>query len=85
MSGRTTLGWKGPSIATNGLIRFDFSTGELKNISGPDNTGRAEGHMAYLPASDGGILVYFGGVEDPYHNGTFLPVRSSTAPTARNY
>ena len=62
-------------MITNGLMRFDFSTGELKNISGPDDIGRAEGHLTYLPVSDGGVLVYFGGIEDSHRNGSFTPVR----------
>ncbi|KAF1940761.1 hypothetical protein EJ02DRAFT_423610 [Clathrospora elynae] len=71
LSSQTTLGWKGPPMATNGLIRFDMSTGELRNITGPDNIGRAEGQMVFLPASDGGMLIYFGGIEDSYRNGSF--------------
>jgi len=75
LSNRTSTDWEGPSMITNGLMRFDFSTGELKNISGPDDIGRAEGHLTYLPVSDGGVLVYFGGIEDSHRNGSFTPVR----------
>ncbi|KAF1839262.1 hypothetical protein BDW02DRAFT_585319 [Decorospora gaudefroyi] len=71
LSNRSTLGWTGPPMATNGLIQFDMSTGELKNRSGPDDTGRAEGHLLFLPVSDSGILIYFGGIEDTYRNGSF--------------
>ncbi|KAF2127052.1 hypothetical protein P153DRAFT_377359 [Dothidotthia symphoricarpi CBS 119687] len=67
---RTTPGWTGHPIATSNLIRFEFSTGTMRNNSGPDTIGRAEGQLVYLPASDGGLLVYFGGIEDPSRNGT---------------
>ncbi|KAI8933958.1 hypothetical protein NX059_008732 [Plenodomus lindquistii] len=70
LNNNTTPDWEGPSLATGGLMRFDFNTGELKNISGPDDSGRAEGHLTYLPVSDAGILMYFGGIEDQYRNGT---------------
>lgn len=80
MSNLSTPGWNGPSIASGNLIRYDFSAGTLNNNSGPDNIGRAEGAMVYLPASDGGLLVYFGGVEDPYKNGSFVGVSLRTAP-----
>lgn len=75
---RTTPGWKGAAIATSGIIRYDFTTGVLTNDTGPDdNIGRAEGQMVYLPRSDGGVLVYFGGIEDPYRNGSYLPANMS--------
>lgn len=28
--------------------------------------------MLYLPASDQGLLIYFGGILDPYRNGTVV-------------
>ena len=71
---QTTPGWDGPPIATSNLVRYDYTAGTLNNNTGPDSVGRAEGQMVYLPASDGGLLVYFGGVEDPYRNGTFVGV-----------
>lgn len=74
LSNRTVLGWKGPPMATSGLVQFDMSTGDLKNMTGPDDLGRAEGQLHYLPVSDGGVLVYFGGIEDPYRNGSFNAV-----------
>ncbi|CBX91793.1 hypothetical protein IAQ61_000011 [Plenodomus lingam] len=73
LNNNTTPDWEGPSLATSGLMRFDFSTGELKNISGPDDSGRAEGHLTYLPVSDAGILMYFGGIEDHHRNGSSTP------------
>jgi hypothetical protein len=78
VNNHTSPGWAGPSIATSGFITYDFNDGHLKNNSGPDMVGRAEGSMVYLPASDGGLLVYFGGVEDPYLNGSVFGANMST-------
>ena len=58
-------------MATNGLVQFDMSTGDLKNISGQDDIGRAEDELVFLPVSDSCILIYFGGIEDSYRNGSF--------------
>jgi hypothetical protein len=75
MSNLTSPDWKGPAVATSDLVRFEFNTGFLSNNSGPnDNVGRAEGQMVYLPVSDSGMLVYFGGIEDQHQNGTAAPV-----------
>jgi hypothetical protein len=74
VSNRTTPGWKGPSMALSSIVQFNFTTGNLRNVSHPDGIGRAEGQMVFLPVSDGGVLIYFGGVEDPYRNGTSVAV-----------
>ncbi|UPX17203.1 uncharacterized protein EKO05_0007572 [Ascochyta rabiei] len=78
MSNQTSPDWTGPAVATADLIRFEYSTGLLYNTSGPeDNVGRAEGQMVYLPVSDSGVLVYFGGIEDQHQNGTAAPANMS--------
>jgi hypothetical protein len=74
LSNRTTPGWKGPAMALSSIVQFNFTTGNLRNSSHPDGVGRAEGQMVSLPVSDGGLLIYFGGVEDPYRNGTYNAV-----------
>ena len=74
MNNHTSPGWQGNPIATANFVQFDFNTGTLSNDTGPDNTGRAEGSMVYIPASNAGLLIYFGGVEDPYQNGSFVGV-----------
>jgi hypothetical protein len=62
----------GPRIATTGLIQYTMDKNEWTNSSGPaDNIGRAEGVMVYLPISDQGMLVYFGGIQDQ-RNGSFI-------------
>lgn len=80
VNNRTRKDWKGPSIATSNLISFDFTAGKFSNNSGPaDGVGRAEGQLVYLPASDGGLLVYFGGIEDPERNGDVKAVWQSSS------
>ncbi|XPS77663.1 hypothetical protein M3J09_009690 [Ascochyta lentis] len=79
MSNHTSPDWNGPAVATADLIRFEYNTGLLYNTSGPeDNVGRAEGQMVYLPVSDSGLLVYFGGIEDQHQNGTAAPANMSS-------
>ncbi|KAF2872482.1 hypothetical protein BDV95DRAFT_385660 [Massariosphaeria phaeospora] len=78
MNNRTSPGWSGLPMAANSLIKYDFTKGVLNNNTGPDSTGRAEGQMVYLPASDGGLLVYLGGVEDPHGNGSFVGANMSS-------
>ncbi|KAF2636065.1 hypothetical protein P280DRAFT_493390 [Massarina eburnea CBS 473.64] len=77
MNNLTNPSWSGAPMATSNLIRYDFTDGTLNNNTGPDGVGRAEGQMVYLPASDGGMLAYFGGIEDPNHNGTVVAANLS--------
>jgi len=70
MSKHSVFGWDGHAQATSTLIKYDMDSKTWKNNTGPDSTRRAEGAMVYIPISDGGMLVYFGGVQDPYANGT---------------
>ncbi|KAK8049318.1 hypothetical protein PG994_011048 [Apiospora phragmitis] len=66
LSNNSVPGWKGPRAATTGLIRYAMDTKEWSNTIGPDDgIRRAEGVMVYLPVSDNGLLVYFGGIQDP--------------------
>ncbi|TKA45690.1 hypothetical protein B0A49_12057, partial [Cryomyces minteri] len=78
LSNLTVPGWNGPPVATSNLLRYDMIGNVFSNNSGPDSTGRAEGAMIYLPASDRGLLVYFGGILDPYKNGTIVGSAMST-------
>ncbi|KAH8195754.1 hypothetical protein TruAng_010082 [Truncatella angustata] len=71
LSNASDPGWAGSRMATTGLIHYDMDGNQWENITGPDNVGRAEGAMVYLPASDKGLLVYFGGIQDP-GNGTII-------------
>ncbi|KAK0630774.1 hypothetical protein B0T17DRAFT_590186 [Bombardia bombarda] len=70
MSNNSIPGWSGPAVATSALVKYDMDTNAWTNSTGPDSTRRAEGAMVYIPISDGGMLVYFGGVQDRFVNGT---------------
>lgn len=59
--------WPGDRLMLNSLISFNMNTRSWQNNT-YDQTPRAEGSMHFIPASDAGMLVYFGGVE--LDNGT---------------
>lgn len=59
--------WPGDRLMLNSLISFNMNTRSWQNNT-YDQTPRAEGSMHFIPASDAGMLVYFGGVE--IDNGT---------------
>ncbi|KAK4956141.1 hypothetical protein LTR66_013363 [Elasticomyces elasticus] len=69
LSNASIPGWSGGPLATSNLLRYDMIANSWTNHSGPDTTPRAEGVMLYIPASDSGMLVYFGGVQTPYGAG----------------
>ncbi|KAI0013699.1 hypothetical protein F4779DRAFT_613432 [Xylariaceae sp. FL0662B] len=56
-------------VATAGLVKYVMDEDMWTNGTGPDAARRAEGVLLYIPASDGGMLVYFGGVVDQRGNG----------------
>lgn len=72
LSNNSVSGWTGDQFATSTLIKYQMDGQIWTNNTGPDSSGRAEGVMVYLPASETGILVYFGGLLTPYNNGTIV-------------
>ena len=64
--------WGASPVALANLLEYDMLQNTWTNSSGPDSVGRAEGAMVYIPASDGGMLVYFGGLQTPFSNGTAI-------------
>ncbi|KAF2142656.1 uncharacterized protein K452DRAFT_318239 [Aplosporella prunicola CBS 121167] len=79
LSSQTVPGWEGNPVLTSNLLSYDMIADRWINATGPDdNIGRAEGTMVFLPASDGGLLIYFGGVQDPNRNGTIEGANMST-------
>lgn len=61
-----------PPVALSTFLQYDILDNKWTNSSGPDSVGRAEGVMVYIPASDRGMLVYFGGVQTASNNGTVV-------------
>ncbi|KAI0480369.1 hypothetical protein GGR56DRAFT_687484 [Xylariaceae sp. FL0804] len=64
ISNNSQPGWTGQRRATNGLVKYEMDKMIWSNKTGPDGTNRAEGVMVYIPASDGGMLIYFGGLQE---------------------
>ncbi|KAJ4985569.1 cell wall anchored protein [Stagonosporopsis vannaccii] len=54
--------WSGDRLMLNSLTSFNMNTRTWQNNT-YDQTPRAEGSLLFIPASDSGMLVYFGGVE----------------------
>ncbi|KAH6624849.1 hypothetical protein B0J18DRAFT_397906 [Chaetomium sp. MPI-SDFR-AT-0129] len=71
-SNNTVPGWSGPPKAVSALVRYNMDSNTWSTDNGPDSVGRAEGSMVFIPIGDGGMLVYFGGVQDPHGNGTWI-------------
>ncbi|KAK4169492.1 autophagy-related protein 3 [Cladorrhinum sp. PSN259] len=65
-------GWTSAPVAAAGMVKYSMDSNSWTNDTGPDSVGRAEGAMVFLPISDGGMLVYFGGTQDVKGNGTVV-------------
>ncbi|CAF3455230.1 unnamed protein product [Fusarium graminearum] len=73
LSDKSVQDWQGEKVASSGLIKYTMDSNKWSNVTGPDDTGRAEGVMVFLPVGDDGMLVYFGGGQDLHGNGTLEP------------
>ncbi|TVY65699.1 Kelch repeat-containing protein, partial [Lachnellula suecica] len=63
LSNTSVSGWTGAPFATNSMLKYDMDQQTWTNMTGPlDNQPRVEGVMVYIPASDSGMLVTFGGM-----------------------
>ncbi|KAL6356259.1 hypothetical protein LRP88_09852 [Fusarium phalaenopsidis] len=63
MNNATVPDWgDAPEVPTSYLLRYEMDSERWTNSTGPDDIGRAEGVMVYVPVGDGGMLVYFGGI-----------------------
>ncbi|KLU93015.1 hypothetical protein MAPG_11954, partial [Magnaporthiopsis poae ATCC 64411] len=77
MSNATVPGWGArPAVATSYMLKYDYDTNTWSNDTGPDAVRRAGGAMTFIPAGDGGLLVYLGGVMD--RNGDGSPVEGQS-------
>jgi hypothetical protein len=65
-SNKTEAGWGSDLLYTSNLMKFDMISRQYTNDTGPDDRGKGEGVMLFIPVSHSGILIYFGGVvQDP--------------------
>lgn len=62
--------WEGERTTMSYMVKYEMDRNRWTNTSGPDDIGRAEGAMVYIPAGDAGMLVYIGGVADEGRNGS---------------
>ncbi|KAM0198496.1 hypothetical protein ACHAPI_004020 [Fusarium lateritium] len=73
LNNASSKGWSGPPKASNELVKYEMDSNSWSTVTGPDDIGRAEGSMVFIPVGDAGMLVYFGGAQDLYSNGTLTP------------
>ncbi|EPS39852.1 hypothetical protein H072_6347 [Dactylellina haptotyla CBS 200.50] len=70
-------GYEGNDVAISGLLIYDMVGNTWTNQTVPDSQRRVEGVMLYVPLSDDGLLVVFGGMRvvdgDP-NNATTIPM-----------
>ncbi|KAF2820057.1 hypothetical protein CC86DRAFT_245247, partial [Ophiobolus disseminans] len=59
---RTDQSWTAPRSYSSSLVEFDMVNRKYTNHSGPNDSGRGEGLAVFVPASNTGLLIYFGGV-----------------------
>jgi hypothetical protein len=79
MSNQTVPSFGSNPVALSNLLSYDMIQNTWSNMTGPDSIGRAEGVMTYIPASDGGMLIYFGGIQTPYSNSSWTGVPMSVS------
>lgn len=71
MNNGTDADWgSNPGHVSSFLLQYDMDLNVWTNQTGPDDIGRAEGAMVYIPAGDGGMMVYLGGIRGQ-DNGTW--------------
>lgn len=69
----TMKGWGPNKTMSSSFYKFEYDTNKTSSPNPPDKLPRAEGAMTWIPAGDTGLLVYMGGLVDPYGNGTRAP------------
>ena len=70
LSNASVQGWTGPPVGLDRMLKYDMLQNSWTNNSIDGWPAKAEGVLLYIPASDQGMLVYFGGLEQS-PNGTF--------------
>lgn len=62
LSSTSVYGWQTDRLMLNTFVSYDTKIGRWSNTTW-SQTPRAEGTLEYIPISDRGMLVYFGGLE----------------------
>lgn len=63
LSNDSVPGWTTAPLALNSMLKYDMIANTWTNNSYKAMRPSAEGVMLYVPVSDAGMLVYFGGLE----------------------
>ncbi|KAH7080975.1 hypothetical protein FB567DRAFT_595300 [Paraphoma chrysanthemicola] len=74
----TNQGWMTSRRYTPNLIEFDLVNRRYTNHSGPNSDGRGEGLMVFVPASNVGLLIYFGGLVQSTNEATIANMAMDT-------
>lgn len=74
LTNKSDINTAGQPIMQSALISFEMDSRKWANES-TDQPPRAEGSLLWLPASERGMLVYFGGVEMNVSTGAVTYVR----------
>lgn len=69
ISNASMPGWSRPPAMSLNFYKYDYDTNNLTLMNSPDGLPRAEGAMAWIPAGNTGLIVYFGGLVDLSGNG----------------
>jgi hypothetical protein len=74
ISNASMSGWTGERNMSSNFYSYSYDSADFQQKASPDKHPRAEGGMVWIPAGDSlGMLVYLGGIVDPYGNGTEAP------------
>lgn len=73
ISNSSMKGWTQAPAMTSNFYKYAYDTSKFTTANSPDKIPRAEGALLWIPAGDTGLLVYLGGIMDPYGNGTQAP------------
>lgn len=63
-SNASELGFNGDAMLQSSLITYDMNDNNWRPSVFIDDVPRAEGTLFYIPASDKGMLVYLGGIQN---------------------
>ncbi|KAI1034802.1 hypothetical protein LB504_004425 [Fusarium proliferatum] len=74
ISNASMSGWTGDRTMSSNFYTYSYDSGKFTQAASLSKQPRAEGGMVWIPAGDSlGLLVYLGGIVDPYGNNTEAP------------
>ncbi|KAG5811542.1 hypothetical protein H9Q74_004638 [Fusarium xylarioides] len=74
ISNASMSGWTGDQTMSSNFYTYSYDSEKFTQAASLSKQPRAEGGMVWIPAGDSlGLLVYLGGIFDPYGNNTEAP------------